>query len=137
VAKGADARRAVNRAANEVVTPEAAARIGVEAFSRLLVMEGSGALTSTQAKAVLAELLESGGDPAAIAAARGFEAMDSSAAEAVVDALIAAHPAEFERLKAGDAKVTGFFVGKAKAASGGKADPKSVTSLLRSRAGLG
>ena len=34
-------------------------------------MEQKGALTATQAKAVLAEMLESGGDPASIAAYEG------------------------------------------------------------------
>ena len=137
IARGADARRAVNRVANEVATAEAAARLDLDGFATLLGMEANGSLTSTQAKAVLMEMLDTGGaDPAAIAAARGFEAMDSSAAGSIVDRLIVAHPAEFERLKAGDAKVSGFFVGAARIASGGKADGKLITKLLRQRAGL-
>ena len=51
-----------------------------------------GELTATQAKQVLAELVAAGGgDPAAIAAAKGFEAMDTSALEALVDDAIAAN----------------------------------------------
>ena len=39
-------------------------------------MEAAGELSATQAKAVLADLLAAGGgDPAAIAAAKGFEAL--------------------------------------------------------------
>ncbi len=136
ISQGADARRSINRVANEIVTVEAAARLEVGAFAKLIGLETSGTLTATQAKQVLAEMLESGGDPEIIAAARGFEAMDTSAVEGIVDALIAAHPAEFERLKAGDAKVTGFFVGAAMKSSGGKVDGKQVTALLRERAGL-
>jgi aspartyl-tRNA(Asn)/glutamyl-tRNA(Gln) amidotransferase subunit B len=137
VAAGADARKAINRTANEIVTPENAARISVPMFAKLLTMESAGTLTATQAKQVLAEMLETGeGDPADIATARGFEAVDASVIETLVDQLIAAHPAEFERMKAGDGKVAGFFVGAAMKASGGKADGKAVTAVLRSRAGL-
>ena len=138
VADGADARQAINRAANEVAAAgvDATARLDPATFVKVLLMESQGMLTATQAKAVLSELLTDGGDPEAIAKARGFEALESGAAEAMVDQLIAASPAEFERLKGGDPKVTGFFVGQAMKLSGGKADGKAITALLRSRAGL-
>ncbi len=135
---GADARRAITRAANDIaaVSVDTHTRLSVDSFATLLAMEESGALTSTQAKQVLGEMLESGNAPEAIAKARGFEAMDCGAAEQLVDQLIAAHPAEFERLKAGDPKIAGFFVGAAMKATGGKADGKAITTLLRQRAGL-
>ena len=138
VALGADARRAINRTANEIaaVGREVWERLDPEAFAAVLGLEGDGRLTATQAKTVLAELLENGGDPVAIAAAKGFEALDTSVLEGLVDELIATHPTEFGRLRAGDPKVTGFFVGAAMKKSGGKADGKAVTALLRARAGL-
>lgn len=138
IGRGADARRAINRVANEVAGAgdSAAAQLDPASFAALLAMEADGKLTATQAKTVLGEMLENGGDPATIAAAKGFEALDTSVLEGLVDELIAAHPAEFERLKGGDPKVTGFFVGAAMKRSGGKADGKAVTALLRSRAGL-
>ena len=47
-------------------------------LAALTELETSGALTATQAKAVLAELVANGGgDPTAIAAAKGFEALDT------------------------------------------------------------
>ncbi|HEX2064656.1 MAG TPA: Asp-tRNA(Asn)/Glu-tRNA(Gln) amidotransferase subunit GatB, partial [Acidimicrobiales bacterium] len=136
VAGGADGRRALNRAANEVAADlDAARRLDAGAFTRLLLMEEKGRLTPTQAKQVLATLLAEGGDPEAIAEARGFEAMDEYTLAAVVDDLIAAHPAEWERFRAGDRKVTGFFVGQVMKATKGKADGRAVTELLRGRAG--
>jgi aspartyl-tRNA(Asn)/glutamyl-tRNA(Gln) amidotransferase subunit B len=102
-------------------------------------METSGQLTATQAKAVLAEMVTSGQDPASIATAKGYEALDTGALEAIVDEVIAAHPAEWEQLRTGDdkaiGKLTGFFMGKVMAASKGQADGKLATALLRSRAG--
>ena len=136
VAAGADARRAVNRAANELSGSPRAAKLDPVAFATVLRLEDDGKLTATQAKAVIGELLEHGGDPVAIAAAKGYEALDTSVLEGLVDELIAAHPAEFERLRNGDPKVGSFFVGAAMKRSGGKADGKAVTALLRSRAGL-
>ena len=97
-------------------------------------METDGKLTATQAKKVLAEMLQRGGDPAALAAELGFEAMEQGALASVVDQLIADNPAEFERLRSGDQKVMGFFVGQAMKSTHGKADGKVVTALLRERA---
>ena len=136
IAAGADPRRSVNRAANELAAAGAPAvsSLDVASFAALLRMEADGKLTATQAKTVLSEMLANGGDPVAIAAALGFEAMDGDAVTSLVDDLIAAHPAEFERLKGGDAKVTGFFVGQAMKSSGGKADGRAITALLRVRA---
>jgi Asp-tRNA(Asn)/Glu-tRNA(Gln) amidotransferase B subunit len=51
-----------------------------------------------------------------------------------VDDVIAAHPAEWERYKSGDQKVTGFFVGQVMKATGGQANGKEVTALLQQRA---
>ncbi len=135
VGGGADGRRAVNRATNELgADVEAALRLDPASFTTLLRMEDDGRLTATQAKQVLATLLAEGGDPVAIVAAKGFEAMDAGALEGVVDELIAAHPGEWARFKEGDHKVTGFFVGQVMKATKGKADGRVVTELLRERA---
>jgi aspartyl-tRNA(Asn)/glutamyl-tRNA(Gln) amidotransferase subunit B len=135
VSAGADAKLAVNRAANEVAADlDAARRIDPAAFTKLLLLEGGGKLTATQSKQVLAVMLASGGDPEDIARERGFEALGSDALATAVDAAIEANPAEWERFKAGDQKVTGFFVGQVMKASGGKANGKEVTALLQQRA---
>ena len=133
---GADARRALNRAGNELAANLTAARaLDAAAFTALIKLEDSGQLTATQAKEVLGELLEKGGDPAAIAAEKGYEAMDSGDLEKVVDEVLAAHADEFERFKEGDQKLMGFFVKQVMDATGKKADGKAVSALLRARAG--
>ena len=130
---GGDPGRLVTRAANDLAGVDAGA-LTAEAFATLSRMEAEGALTATQAKAVLAELVAAGGDPAAIAAARGFEAMADDALAGAVDAAIASDPAAWERYVGGDPKVTGYFVGQVMKATRGKADGKAVTALLRARA---
>ncbi|MFM7510107.1 MAG: Asp-tRNA(Asn)/Glu-tRNA(Gln) amidotransferase subunit GatB, partial [Actinomycetota bacterium] len=108
---GADAGRVVTHAEHNL-SDERARDLDPAAFASLVRMETDGALTATQAKTVLAELVERGGDPASIAAAKGFEAMDTSELEGIVDGLISAHPDEWQRFCDGDVKVTGFFVGQ-------------------------
>jgi aspartyl-tRNA(Asn)/glutamyl-tRNA(Gln) amidotransferase subunit B len=96
-------------------------------------MESKGELTTAQAREVLKRLLDAGGDPAAIARELGFEAMTAGEVSSVVDAVIAANPAEWARFVDGEDKLQGLFIGKIKAATGGKADLKAVAGLLRDR----
>ena len=138
IAAGAEPKRAINRAANEIAADLGnAGRVTPAAFAKVVQMESSGALTATQAKTVLASLLSGDGDdPEAIARARGFEAMDASALEATVDEVIGANPDAFEKFKGGDAKVSGMLIGQVMKKTQGKADGKAVTAILRQRAGL-
>ncbi len=105
------------------------------AFAGLTRLEADGALTATQAKTVLAELVTGGGDPAAIAADLGYEAMAVDTLAGVVDQVIATNPDAWARYLDGDAKVTGFLVGRVMKATRGQADGGAVTALLRRRSG--
>ncbi|MEI8323227.1 MAG: Asp-tRNA(Asn)/Glu-tRNA(Gln) amidotransferase subunit GatB, partial [Actinomycetes bacterium] len=68
-------------------------RLPAKDLAALTVLERDGKLTATQAKTVLGDMLEAGGgDPAAIAASKGFEALDTSVIEGFVDEGIAAQP---------------------------------------------
>jgi aspartyl-tRNA(Asn)/glutamyl-tRNA(Gln) amidotransferase subunit B len=103
-------------------------------LAALAALEAGGKLTATQAKAVLAELLDAGGgDPAAIAAAKGFEAIDTGALESLVDEAIAAQPDAWAKYAAGEDKAAGALVGAIMRSSKGKADGKAVTALLQQR----
>jgi aspartyl-tRNA(Asn)/glutamyl-tRNA(Gln) amidotransferase subunit B len=118
---------------------DGAESLAPERLAALVKMETGGELTATQAKAVLAEMVATGDDPAAIAKAKGFEAMAADALSEAVDAVIARHPDEWARFVEGDdrarGKLTGFFVGQVMKATRGQADGKAVTALLRERAG--
>jgi aspartyl-tRNA(Asn)/glutamyl-tRNA(Gln) amidotransferase subunit B len=96
-------------------------------------METSGRLTATQAKSVLADMVDTGRPPEEIASEKGFEAMESAELEDLLDGLIGAHPQEWQRFCEGDAKITGFFVGQVMKATKGQADGKVVTRLLHER----
>ena len=97
-------------------------------------MERSGELTATQAKDVLATMLETGSaDPAAIARSKGYEAMDTSAIAVAVDEAIAGDPAAWGKYCAGEEKAAGALVGRVMKATKGQADGKVVTALLQER----
>jgi aspartyl-tRNA(Asn)/glutamyl-tRNA(Gln) amidotransferase subunit B len=138
VERGAEPALALARVANEAAAePDAARRLDVEAFAHLCRMEAAGELSATQAKTVLGVLLAEGGDPAEIAAARGFAALPAGAVEEFVRSVAAAHPEEWGRWLAGEEKVAGFLVGRVMRESGGRADGKAVRAVLeaaRSRA---
>ena len=135
VEAGGDGARAATHAEHNLSEDDAG--LSPEAFAALTRMEVDGAVTATQAKTVLAEMVARDGDadPAAIAASLGFEAMASDENEALVDGLIAAHPEDWAKFCAGENKVVGFFVGQAMKATQGKADGKAITALLNARKG--
>lgn len=103
-------------------------------LAKLTRLEVAGAITATQAKAVLSDLLAGGGgDAEAIAKSRGFEAMDDSALGAMVDRAIAENAEAWAKFCAGEGKAMGALVGAVMKLSEGKADGKAVTALLNAR----
>ena len=133
-AAGGDVARALVHVKEAFAEQGASPAVPAADLAALTRMEVAGSVTATQAKAILADLLSNGGgDPAAIAAAKGFEAMDDSALEAIVDQAITADPDAWAKFCAGDGKAVGAIVGAVMKATQGKADGKIVTSILNSR----
>jgi aspartyl-tRNA(Asn)/glutamyl-tRNA(Gln) amidotransferase subunit B len=133
VAAGVGAPLALARTANEAATrADAARRLDRGAYVALLTMESAGSLSATQAKAVLGELLEAGGgDPAAIAARLGFEAMSEDSLASTVGDVVAAHPDEWGRYREGEDKLAQFFIGQVMKATKGQANGKAVVAELQ------
>jgi aspartyl-tRNA(Asn)/glutamyl-tRNA(Gln) amidotransferase subunit B len=138
ITAGGDAVRVLTHVEHNLAV-EGAERLDPARLAALVTMETGGELTATQAKAVLAEMVVSGGDPAAIAKVKGFEAMSADALGAVVDQVITGNAAQWQRFVDGDdktrGKLTQFFMGQVMKATKGQADGKAVIALLRQRAG--
>ncbi len=134
IRSGADPARTLTHAEHNLAS-ERAGELDPQSFAQLVSMETAGELTATQAKTVLAEMVDTGGGPREIAAKHNFEAMDSSELEGIVDGLIEANPDEWQRFCDGDARITGFFVGQVMKATRGQADGRAVTALLNDRRG--
>jgi aspartyl-tRNA(Asn)/glutamyl-tRNA(Gln) amidotransferase subunit B len=83
------------------------------------------------------EAMWSDGKPAdEIIEAKGLRQItDSSAIEAVIDAIIAANPAQLADYRSGKDKLFGFFAGQVMKATAGKANPAQLNKLLKAKLG--
>jgi aspartyl-tRNA(Asn)/glutamyl-tRNA(Gln) amidotransferase subunit B len=106
------------------------------ALAALLRLVDTGRITAQSARGLLPELVERGGDPEALVAERGLEAVaDAQLLAAAVDEVLAAHPESAARYRAGDPKILNFFMGQVMKRTGGKADPAAVRALLARKLG--
>jgi aspartyl-tRNA(Asn)/glutamyl-tRNA(Gln) amidotransferase subunit B len=142
VAAGGDPRAAANWLTGEVTAALRRSGMGIgdtpltgADLAELHAMVAARELSATAAKEVLAGVLTGEGGVRRVAEARDLlQISDEGALVAAVDAAIAAHPDEFARLREGEQRLAGFFVGRVMQATGGKADPRRVGELIRERA---
>ena len=143
VAAGADAVEAAKWLTGEVTAH--INRTGADASSLtltgddlagLITMIDAGDLSATAAKQVLDGVLAGEGAPREVAEARDLiQIRDDEALGAAVGDVVADHPDEMARIAEGDDKVIGFLVGQVMKATGGKADPRRVSEMIREQAG--
>jgi len=106
------------------------------AFGRFVSLVDSGRLTPAAAKALLASLVEKGGEPEARMKDLSLEKVeDRGAVEAAVDRALAAQQVEASRYRAGEKKLFGVLLGAAMRQAGGTADPALLRELLRRKLG--
>ena len=138
---GGDQRRAalfvvgeLSRALNDGEADLSALKFDPALVREVFRLQDGGAISSTAAREVLAELIRSGDHPEKIVERKGLaQVSDASALEAVVDAVIARHPAEVARYKGGKANLLGFFVGQAMKDLKGKGNPGALNALFRKK----
>lgn len=103
-------------------------------FAGLLVLLDQERINAGAAKDVLLQMLEKEGSPEEIVATGGFQQVsDTAALEALIESILAAHPADVADFQKGNQKVFGFLMGLAMRGSGGKANPKRLKDLLTAR----
>ncbi len=108
--------------------------LGGAAFGRFVALVDGDRLTPAAAKALLADLVASGGEPEARLKALGLEKVeDRGAVEAAVAKVLAAHAQEAERYRAGEKKLFGVLVGAAMKQTGGAADAALVRKVLEEK----
>lgn len=131
---GGDPRRSVIYVQQAFAEQGSTPKVPARDLAMLTLLERDAKVTSTQAKTLLTDLIEAGGgDVVAMAAKRGFEALDTGALESMVDAAIAAEPGAWQKYCAGEEKALGALVGAIMKSSKGKADGKAVTAILQSK----
>jgi len=108
--------------------------VTAQAFSNLLTLLEKGSINANAAKTVFEEMVETGKTPENIVKENGLEQVsDQGELEAMVDEVIRDNPDEAEAYKSGKTKLFSFFMGQIMKKTRGKADPKVVTPLLKSK----
>ena len=105
-------------------------------LSAIVDLIGEGTISGKIAKDLFEIVWQEGGDPRALVESRGMKQVtDISAIEKVIDDIVAANPDKVEQAKAKPAAIQ-WFVGQVMKSTGGKADPKAVNALLKSKLGV-
>jgi len=97
----------------------------------LLKLIEDGTISGKIAKDVFGDMFSTGKSANHIVEEKGMEQIsDQSEIENIVSQILADHPDEISRYKAGDQKLMGFFVGQVMKETQGKANPKIVNEIL-------
>ncbi len=103
-------------------------------FGSLVQLQDEGTISSSAAKTVFAQMLETGDDPARIVREQGLRQISSAnALLPIIDEIMAANAGKVEQYRGGKTGLLGFFVGQVMRETRGAADPKAVNELVRKR----
>ena len=127
---GGDLAAALNKAGLDI----GASPVSAPALAGLITRIQDGTISGKIAKQVFEAMWAGEGTADQVIEARGLKQIsDASAIEPLIDAIIAANPAQVEQYRAGKEKVFGFFVGQVMKQSQGKANPAQVNALLKEK----
>jgi len=107
-------------------------KLNPENFIQLLKLVDDGKVSRIAAKDVLPEMIESGKSAMEIVKEKNLlQVSDESSLKDMVLEVFNENPKEFERLKNGEDRLIGFFVGLVMKKTKGRADPKVVNKIIR------
>ncbi|MFW6039652.1 MAG: hypothetical protein ACOC9N_01080, partial [Gemmatimonadota bacterium] len=108
---------------------------GGDDFGTLVARVEDGTLSSRAGREALAAMVESGDSPDTIIEREGLRQItDADALAPVIRDVLDEHPDEAERLRHGEHKLVGFFIGQVMRRTGGKAEPELARELIRRHA---
>jgi aspartyl-tRNA(Asn)/glutamyl-tRNA(Gln) amidotransferase subunit B len=132
VAAGVEAKPAANWVVGEVLPREQPWRISAADLAELLKPLAAGSINRDQARQVFEEAWTSGRPPAELVAGVA-QVTDEGELIAVVDGVLTANPQAVADFRAGKQQAIGALIQGVKAATGGRANLKSASELLRKR----
>ena len=103
-------------------------------LAELIGLVEDGTVSGTMGRRVLGQMVDSGKTAREIIETEGLsQVQDSDELNAWVEAVIEENSDEVERYRSGETRLMGYFVGQTMRKSQGRADPKALSPLLRSR----
>lgn len=112
--------------------PERGLALAPDDFAQVLQMVSQGQLNRNKAKQVIAEAFKSGHTPQQIVAEQGWaQISDEAMLMSLATEVLRENPEAAAGYRSGNAKVLGFLIGKLMAKTGGQANPKLATEVLR------
>ncbi len=110
--------------------------VSAQQLSLLITRISDNTVSGKIAKDVFKAMWDGEGSADDIIKSKGLKQMtDTGEIEAIVDEIIANNAPQVEQFKSGNEKILGFFVGQAMQATQGKANPKLLNEMLRSKLG--
>jgi aspartyl-tRNA(Asn)/glutamyl-tRNA(Gln) amidotransferase subunit B len=111
--------------------------ISANNIGNLIELINNGTISGKIAKDIFPEMLKTNEDPGKIVKDKNLvQISDTSALEKIIDEIIANNKAQVQQYLDGKESVLGFFVGQVMKISQGKANPKVVNELLKSKLDL-
>lgn len=108
-----------------------------EQLTKLVSLVDEGTLSSTAAKEVLLEVLQTGSDPKDIAETKNLiQENDEGALILIVEQVLSINQKAAEDVRAGEMKAIGFLVGQVMKQSQGKANPATVQQIIKKILGV-
>ena len=141
VGQGADAKLATNWITQDIAAYLNAEKLAItdiafkpEMLAEMVQLIEAGTISTKIAKDILPDLLTQGGSPKAIVEEKGLSQIsDPEKIGSIIDEVLAAHPDELEKYRAGKKKLQGFFVGQVMKRTSGRVDPKLTNQLLNQK----
>ncbi len=141
---GTDPRQAANWITGELFrrlkqdnTDIGATKVTPAALADLIALVAGGSINQNVARDVLGILWAEGGSASAVVESRGLaQISDTGELDSVVAEVIATHEEVVERIRQGNPKPLQFLMGQVMQATRGKANPQTVTELLKRQLGL-
>jgi aspartyl-tRNA(Asn)/glutamyl-tRNA(Gln) amidotransferase subunit B len=138
IVAGADPRAAAAWVANDVLAwlnrtggNVQELPVGAAALAELLRLVASGAISRNAARPILREMAETGAPAGELVARRGVaQVSDAARISRWIEEVLASHPDEVARCRAGETRLEAFLMGRVMQLSAGRADPRMAAELL-------
>jgi aspartyl-tRNA(Asn)/glutamyl-tRNA(Gln) amidotransferase subunit B len=109
-------------------------KVSSDKLGQLILRIEDGTISGKIAKDIFEKMWISGKEVDEIIKDEGLEQVtDDKQIEAMIDEVIKSNPEQLEQYRSGKDRLFGFFVGQVMQASKGKANPKQVNDILKSK----